>query len=381
MRRILYVQYAMPGAYPPLQHSVAILTASGWQVRMLGRPIDIVESLSVDRDRVVDLRLLGGPRGGPLLKVHYIVFLCWALWHTAIWRPRWLYVSDAMAAPFGALVKLLFPRVGVVYHEHDEPTALDTSPIQTLISRARRWLVRRADVVIVPNAARAIRLQSRASTARPVHVVWNCPTRDEVHEQDPVHEGRLRVLYHGSINEARLPVAVVEALAIVPTAELHVIGYETTGTTAYLDRLREIAEQRGISDRLTFIGTMPRHDVLDACAQADVGLVFMSHEIGDDINQAMMVGASNKAFDYLACGVPFLVVDSPEWRDSFVSAGYAIACDASDAQSIAAALQWCATHRDAARAMGERGRTRVLEDWNYESQFAPVQAILEARST
>ena len=36
-RRILYVQYTNPAAYPPLEHSSTILANAGWQVLFLGR--------------------------------------------------------------------------------------------------------------------------------------------------------------------------------------------------------------------------------------------------------------------------------------------------------------------------------------------------------
>jgi glycosyltransferase involved in cell wall biosynthesis len=85
-----------------------------------------------------------------------------------------------------------------------------------------------------------------------------------------------------------------------------------------------------------------------------------------------MTGASNKPFDYLACGLALLVSDLPEWRALYVDNGYAVAVDPDNAHSIAAALNWLRMHPAEMRAMGERGRQRVFDEWNYETQFAPV---------
>jgi glycosyltransferase involved in cell wall biosynthesis len=93
-----------------------------------------------------------------------------------------------------------------------------------------------------------------------------------------------------------------------------------------------------------------------------------------------MSGASNKAFDYLACGLPVLVSDLPDWRRMYVDTGVGLACDPDDPASIAAALQWFLDHPDKVRAMGERGRQRVLAEWNYEAQFAPVLSRLGTRA-
>jgi hypothetical protein len=94
-----------------------------------------------------------------------------------------------------------------------------------------------------------------------------------------------------------------------------------------------------------------------------------------------MAGASNKAFEYLSCGVTPLVSDLPDWRRMFVDRGYALSCNPTDAGSIAGALHWAAGHRDVVREMASRGWARLRADWNYESQFAPVLAAMWDRPT
>jgi glycosyltransferase involved in cell wall biosynthesis len=95
-----------------------------------------------------------------------------------------------------------------------------------------------------------------------------------------------------------------------------------------------------------------------------------------DLADETMVGASNKPFDYMASGLALLVSDLPVWRATFVESGYGLACDSEDPKSLAEALRWFDEHREAMRQMGERGRCRVLDDWNYDSQFAPVMTAL-----
>ena len=98
-----------------------------------------------------------------------------------------------------------------------------------------------------------------------------------------------------------------------------------------------------------------------------------------DLNEQNMTGASNKAFDYLACGLPVIVSNLTDWRTMYVDTGVGLACDPDDPASIAAAVQWFLDHPDQMRAMGERGRRRILENWNYETQFAPVLSRLGGR--
>ena len=99
-----------------------------------------------------------------------------------------------------------------------------------------------------------------------------------------------------------------------------------------------------------------------------------------DVNDDTMSGASNKPFDYLACGAALLVTDLPDWGKVFVEPGFGLACDPGDPKSIAQALQWFLEHPDQMRAMGEKGRQRILTDWNYEKQFSPVLERLGGKS-
>ena len=91
-----------------------------------------------------------------------------------------------------------------------------------------------------------------------------------------------------------------------------------------------------------------------------------------DVNESAMAGASNKPFDYLACGLALLVSDLPDWRNLFVQPGYGLACDPEDSESIARQLRWFFQHPAETRSMASKGRQRIIAEWHYERQFAPV---------
>ncbi len=208
--------------------------------------------------------------------------------------------------------------------------------------------------------------------------VWNCPLRDEVRPARPSGgTPDLQVFFHGSIVPARLPASIIQAVAQLPSrVSLVVAGYETTGHAGYSEELLRLAEQLGVTDRIRFVGQVPtRDELLTLCATCDVGLAFMPTQT-TDLNEQAMVGASNKPFDYLACGLALLVSDRPDWRAMYVDRGVARYCDPLSASSLAGELQWFLDHPAQRVAMGERGREKILSDWNYESQFLPVMKWL-----
>jgi glycosyltransferase involved in cell wall biosynthesis len=378
VRRIAYIQYTNPAAYPPLEHSSRILADNGWWVLFLGVNMENVGALRFPPHANVVVRLLSLSRPGWRQKLHYTGYVIWVVVQTLVSRCSWVYASDRFACPPGLLLSFV-PGIRVLYHEHDSPSPTgdgntgELSRFMRLVLWTRKRLGRRAALCVLPNEKRAERFEQEIGQGARVGCVWNCPRKDEVQVRRAALNGEcLWVVYHGSLVPGRLPVTVIEALSLLPQyVRLRIIGYETTGHGGYSAQLRELADKLGVASRVEFIGAVPRADSLDCCGTGDIGLAFMPTK-SDDINEQAMTGASNKPFDYLACGLALLVTDLPEWRALYADNGYAVAVNPDDAHSIAAALNWLRTHPIELRAMGERGRQRILTDWNYETQFAPV---------
>ena len=369
MTRVLYVQYSSPYAFPPLIRSAQLLADAGADVRMLGVGVPGTSALGSPEYPGVDVRMMSDMPTGWRLKAHYARYAAWVAREASRWQPDWIYASDLFSTPLAAMF-LRQGRARIVYHEHDAPSTDHESWAVTQCMAARRFVARQADVVIVPNEERA-RLLASLGRGRPVHTVWNCPRRRPLSEISPSSNGALGVVFRGSINAERLPLAIVEAMAGVPCATLDIIGYETVGSQGYVASLIEAASRLGISGRVRTHGTLPDADATALCARADVGLALMPMQ-SRDVNMRTMAGASNKVFEYLEAGIAPLVSDLPDWRSTFVDGGYAIACDPSNVDSIATTLGLAAENRDELRAIAARGRARLHDDWNYETQFAPV---------
>jgi glycosyltransferase involved in cell wall biosynthesis len=377
LKRILYIQYTNPAGYPPLEHSSRILADAGWQVLFLGTGAVGADALRFPPHPNVRVRCLEFCCPGWRQKLHYFYFCAWTLAWTLLWRPSWIYASDPLVCP-AALALCSLPWLRVLYHEHDSPDGPADGGFQRLVRWARKQVARRAACSVLPNDARRQRFKVETGTRQEVFCVWNCPASPEVAPQRTPADGAFWLLYHGSIVPDRLPLAVVDALAALPDrVKLRVIGYETVGWAGYVEQLRERAKQLGIGHRLEIIGAMSRFELVERCQQCDAGLALVPLTTGD-VNHQAMTGASNKAFDYLACGLAILVSDLPDWRALYVEPGYGIPCDPQDAESIARSVRRLADDPALTRSMGERGRQRILNEWNYERCFQPVLRRLQA---
>jgi glycosyltransferase involved in cell wall biosynthesis len=355
------------------------LAEHGWTVRFLGTGARGAGALRFPANERIYVHQMRFCRPGWRQKLHYIYFHLWCIGWLIRWRPALVYASDLFAAPLAWFVSAVL-RLPVVFHEHDSPSPLPSGAFLKFCHWMRRCSAGRAAICVLPNSQRAADFTSALGSREPL-VVWNCPRLKEVSSRrGPIQDDRFRLLYHGSIVPERLPLAVVEALQELPEGvSLTVIGYETAGSTGYLDRMRERAAELGVGHRLRIVGTLAqREEMMEECRGHDVGLAFMPRG-AEDPNLRAMTGASNKPFDYLACGLALIVSELPDWEAMFVRPGYGISCDPASSRSIAAAVHSLYSRPEELRSIGERGRQRIQEDWNYEHQFQPVLDMLSSR--
>lgn len=377
MLRILYIQYTNPALYPPLEHSSRILADGGSQVLFLGTRVFGASALEFPDRQRIEVRTMAFCPGGWRQKLHYLRFAIWTLYWSLRWRPDWIYASDLLSCP-AALVLSFLPGVSVIYHEHDTPSSSGSRFFLQIAKAARRKLAHRAELCVLPNQERVGRFAAETSNGSNVSCVWNCPSLEDAgFKREPKNSGILAVYYHGNLGPEVLPPTIIPAIAEMNGAvRLIVAGYETIGQEGYLNSLKASAALLGVEQSFEFLGAVPRHQLAQIARQCDVGLGLISQR-SLNLNIRHLVGASNKMFDYLACGLALLVSDRSDFGESFIESGYGLSCEPNNPESIASALRWFLNHPLEMRAMGERGRERILADWNYEATFAPVLEVIK----
>jgi glycosyltransferase involved in cell wall biosynthesis len=372
--RVLFVQATEPAGYPPLIHASMLMAEAGWEATFLSAPIAGF-SLELPCHPRIAVEAIP-PRSSYVMgKTAYARYAAAAARLALRLQPHIVYASDPLGAGLG-LIAARLARARLIYHEHDSPAP---GALNMLLAQARAVTVRRAELVIFPNEARACIARSELlfSVDR-LRVVYNMPRRAELRPLDSnLSEAPLVVYFHGSITPDRLPLAVVEAVRRSRGRVcLRIAGYEAPGAAGYVQRLLEFGGDDTSTGVVEYLGQVPsRADLVATAARAHVGLALMPRH-SSDLNLGHMTGASNKPFDYMAAGLALLVSDRPDWRDMFVGPGYARTCDPADPTSIAAALAWFIDHPEERRAMGALGRAKIEADWNYDSAFEPVMSGL-----
>jgi glycosyltransferase involved in cell wall biosynthesis len=376
-RRSLFIQFTDPAGYAAIEHACHLLADRSWSVVLLGTGTVPDHGLKMSWRPDIQLEKISLYKQSWIQKMQYCYFALWAFLWTMCWRPKWIYASDPLCAPIAWLLMKL-TKVQVVYHEHDSPLMhFEQSQFMKIIDSFRDKIGREADLCVFPQQVRLAEFIKRSRRTGPTFCVWNCPRVNEIPEKTSKENGKLILYYHGSITRSRLPISLVVAASRFKGAIcLRVIGYETSGSVGYTRELARVAMESGMEDLVEFYGPVSRNRLFCSAAGGDVGISLVPSR-SEDVNMQHMVGASNKPFDYMACGLPLLVTDLPAWTSTFVSPGYARACDPEDADSIEAELAWYLGHPDERRGMGQRAKEQIRQEWNYDIMFSNVLAKLE----
>src|SRR5450631_3386230 len=268
VRRILYIQFADPAAYPPIAHSSQIFAERGWEVVQLGTDAFSDQKLKLSANPRIRTNNLALAKSGGRQSLQYIYFVFWCLYWTYTWRPSWIYASDPLALPAVWVVRKL-TRCRLIYHEHDSPnTKRPNSWFMKVVLACRKMLAREAELCIVPQQERLAAFLEATGRRGPSMCIWNCPRLIEIRDESKVkhfEQGTdLVIYYHGSINRERLPKALVVAASRFKGAvKIRIAGYEAPGSIGYVNSLISLAAEKGAKGIVEYLGTIPlRADLL-----------------------------------------------------------------------------------------------------------------------
>src|SRR5688572_12792405 len=179
MKRVLFIQYTNPAAYPPLEHIASILGREGWSMLFLGINSFKSDELSFRAQPLVEVRKMNLCSPGWRQKFHFLQFILWTVFWTIRRRPDWIYASDQWSCPAALLISYI-PGIRIIYHEHDSPAAYANTFFQRMAQAARLKLAHRAEQCVLPNKERARLFAEEIGNADNVTCVWNCPLLEEV---------------------------------------------------------------------------------------------------------------------------------------------------------------------------------------------------------
>jgi glycosyltransferase involved in cell wall biosynthesis len=374
-----------PHQLPPTLNAAHVFHRRGWQVDLLGIRWSGRTSTADDYPEGVRFRIHREARLGLAFNLDYAAFAGWACGLARRERYPWVYAYDLHAAPLGAAMALLAGGRWI-YHNHD-------LSVPEEMSRSQRWLglkrmevaaAKRAAAVVFPQAGRARIFATQARLARPPLVAFNCPPLEWPTVADPpapqLMSFRSRfprlVIYQGGLNLDRGLGALVESMPHWPSdAALVLVGDPRLSRD--VPEIRRRIGELGVGERVLWLGAIPYRALPRVTRLGSLGVLLTPPGRGSNINLEQFAGASNKVFEYMACGLPVLVPESPGFFELIEQPGFGEICRGYQAIVLGRQIARLLDDEAARAEMSRRALEAFRSTYHYERQLEPVLALVE----
>jgi glycosyltransferase involved in cell wall biosynthesis len=324
-------------------------------------------------DRIPKVPWYGKLGAGPSWHKPYLdlLLLLKALRVARVFKPHLIHAHIHEGAFIGALLKKLI-RVPLLFDCQGSLTAEITdhgfvrpgSLLQRSFAMLERWINHNADFIVTssgPTTELLVRDGVPRDRVRPLMdgvdtKVFAPPAREAVRalrERLGVPGDRPVVGYLGLLNSYQGVDLLLEAAALLKGqgAKLHflIMGFPEGG-------YREKAEAMGLTGDVTFTGRVPYDQ---APLYLSAGDIAVSPKIS-------LTEANGKLFNYMACGLPSVVFDTPVNREILGDA--ALYAKYGDAVELAGAIGRLAGDRELREELGHRGRARAESEHSWDAR-------------
>jgi glycosyltransferase involved in cell wall biosynthesis len=280
------------------------------------------------------------------------------------------------ARPLGIPMAQTFHALGVVKRRHQGD--LDTSPPQR--THIEELLVREAELVIAtcPDEVQelcALGVQPDGVEVVPCGIDLSLfhPARGPAVVPD-----RWRVLSLGRLIRRKGIDTIIEAMARVPNAELLIAGGPDShdlGTDPEALRLRALADQCGLADRVRFLGRIPHDRVPELIRSADVVVSVPAYEPFGIV-----------PVEAMGCGVPVIASAVGGHLSTVVDGQTGLLVPPGDPEALAGRLRGLFSDRYRRARLGVAGAERAQRFYSWgrvasETEAAYVRVVSRVTSS
>ena len=232
------------------------------------------------------------------------------------------------------------------------------------IDWTERWASRRFAAVVAAEEAIEQRFRGWARETLSIH---NYPLLADFPEP-PADEREPRepwVVCFGGLSRLRAIEPLVDAVGLLPDARsARLILSGRCESEALMESLRAKPGFR----RADYRGWLSHAEMRQILQQAAVAIILFSPAPNN------LQVRSNRFYESLACGIPVITSNFPDWQAIVNELGCGLAVDPQNPAAIAEAIDHLLTHPEEAREMGRRGRAAIVDRLNWERE---QQRLLE----
>ncbi|HOI12231.1 MAG TPA: glycosyltransferase family 4 protein [Methanoculleus sp.] len=223
-----------------------------------------------------------------------------------------------------------------------------------------------ADLVGVTTEELGRRILSRYRVTAPMELMPNGVNTDFFR---PTNGGKKRrIIYAGNVGHAQDLDKV--ALAVKSMNGTYNLKFLIVGDGDTKENLERLVRAESLTDSIVFMGTLPREEIPQLLSESLVGVAPLKRL--DNLEYA----APTKAYEYMACGIPFVGCGSGEIAHLAKESGGGIIAD-NTPEAIAEALSALLDDPERMEEMGRRGREYVTEHYDRRSVALKLKQCIE----
>lgn len=162
-------------------------------------------------------------------------------------------------------------------------------------------------------------------------------------------EGALRLLCVARLIERKGQRHIIEAVRRL-SAQGVAVTLDLVGTGDAQTVYEQLARESGVTERVRFVGYVPREEIAARYANAHVFVLASYNE-----------GMSVATLEAMAAGLPLVVTRTPGTKELVREQVNGLLFDWADVDTLTAHLKFLATHRETARQMGCASRERARQ--------------------
>lgn len=232
--------------------------------------------------------------------------------------------------------------------------------------RFEQMCLSRADLVGVTTEELGRRISSRYTVTAPMTLMPNGVNTDVFRPADGGKERR--IIYAGNVGHAQdLDKVALAVKSMNGTYNLKLLIVGDGDTREYLEQL---VQSESLTGSVIFTGILPREEIPRLISESLIGVAPLKQL------ENLKYAAPTKAYEYMACGIPFIGCGSGEIAHLADRSGAGVIAE-NTPEAIAAALASLLDDPGRMEEMGRRGREYVAEHYDRRSVALKLKQYIE----
>jgi colanic acid biosynthesis glycosyl transferase WcaI len=182
-------------------------------------------------------------------------------------------------------------------------------------------------------------------------------------------ESRFLACYIGTMGMAHGLETLLKAAAALERQRPSVL-FLLIGEGAEKERIKALAQSSGLTN-VQFVDQQPREKIPALISASDVCLVLLKKT---DVFKTVI---PTKMLEFMSCARPVILGVEGQARQIIEEAGCGIAIEPENAEALASAINLLAADRESGRAMGQKGREYIVQNFSRGSTAEKYIRILE----